>query len=283
MAVHGGSTALRVETTEIEATRPLVWVRGTPSASAAYESQLLCGERFRITSVDGGWAAGTCAHDGYPGFVELEDFDDASADPTHAVAVRIAPVLPEPFLRTHPVTFLALGSGVRIDGAKEQFLHWERGGWLYRVHLVPWPLPALRLSAAVARLAGVPYVWAGRTCFGMDCSGFVQAALGHAGHAVPRDLGEQAAFPGTVAVAVDERRPGDLVLCSRAGGYFHGGLVVDDDWVAHTGRRFAAVDSEPFDRFVRTFELDSSLEPERAVTVSLVRLPPVTRQGVDAR
>lgn len=71
------------------------------------------------------------------------------------------------------------------------------------------------VEAALARL-GTPYVWGARGGAGIDCSGLVQTAFAHAGHALPRDSDQQEAggedvegpqrgdlvfFPGHVAIA----------------------------------------------------------------------------------
>ena len=96
--------------------------------------------------------------------------------------------------------------------------------------------PALRpvADSIVERcraFVGLPYLWAGRSGFGFDCSGLVQLVHRVHGITLPRDTGPMSEV-GAV-VARDDRAPGDLVFFERNGDVHHvvtwlgEGLVVE--------------------------------------------------------
>ena len=55
--------------------------------------------------------------------------------------------------------------------------------------------------AAAERFVGAPYLWGGRTHFGVDCSGLLQTALQAAGRDCPRDSDMQEAELGRASKA----------------------------------------------------------------------------------
>lgn len=59
---------------------------------------------------------------------------------------------------------------------------------------------------------GVPYLWGGRTRWGADCSGFVQAVFGLHGVRLPRDSDLQATAGASVRPSARDVRAGDLVF-----------------------------------------------------------------------
>jgi cell wall-associated NlpC family hydrolase len=96
-----------------------------------------------------------------------------------------------------------------------------------------------RIVDAGKRFLGLPYLWAGTSAYGFDCSGFMYILFRRFGITLPRDADRQAAH-GT-AVARSHLRLGDLVFFAGPGGegavhhvamYAGSGLMLE---APHTG------------------------------------------------
>jgi len=92
-------------------------------------------------------------------------------------------------------------------------------GTLHRSAVAVHPVgtPAIRPSpgavvAQAKRFLGLPYLWAGMSAWGYDCSGLTSTVLGQLGVTLPRDAADQS----TIGKRVSRRqlRPGDLVFFS---------------------------------------------------------------------
>jgi cell wall-associated NlpC family hydrolase len=89
---------------------------------------------------------------------------------------------------------------------------------------------------------GVPYLWAGATPSGFDCSGLVQYAYGQIGISLPHNTVAQWNYPGAVSVPRNQLQPGDLVFFNKldhVGIYIGNGQFID---APHTGA-FVRVDN----------------------------------------
>lgn len=90
-----------------------------------------------------------------------------------------------------------------------------------------------RVVSTAKQYQGVPYVWAGTTPSGFDCSGFTQYVFKACGMTIPRTCQDQYTL-GTY-VSKDNLQPGDLVFFQNTykTGISHVGIYVGDGMFIH--------------------------------------------------
>lgn len=120
---------------------------------------------------------------------------------------------------------VAKPAGGRLAVAKDAVAKYESIGAI--------PVPSgRRIVATAKRFMGLPYLWAGTSGFGFDCSGFTYMVYRRFGIGMPRDADRQA-LHGTPVARADLRR-GDLVFFAGSDGVIHhvgiyagGGMMVE--------------------------------------------------------
>lgn len=78
-----------------------------------------------------------------------------------------------------------------------------------------------------------PYLWGGRTPFGIDCSGFSQIVYRLSGIDIPRDAYQQSEI-GTTLSFIEESEAGDLAFFDNNDGkIIHVGIILENNHIIH--------------------------------------------------
>lgn len=219
-------------------------LRRLPDPQSAQDSQLLAGETVQVYAEADGYAWVQSESDGYVGYAESSAFSDEVAPVTDCVSVIRSFVYPEPDIKTPPMEILTMAAKVAVREVKERFSRISTGGWVYSDHLMPIDTHEPDFVATALKFLETPYLWGGKGCQGIDCSGLVQVALMRSGHACPRDSYMQAKALGMEIPGENgsfSMRRGDLIYWPG-----HVAIVLDQDRVVHASGHHMFVTIEPW-------------------------------------
>ncbi|WP_412050702.1 NlpC/P60 family protein [Hoeflea sp. Naph1] len=237
---------------------PVAHVSPRPEARSSIDTQALYGEDLTVFDVADGWAWVQLASDGYVGYLPENAISDGASNTTHLVTVPRSFVYPGADLRFPPVHSLSMMSRVTVTGLAETrgtaYALLDDGSAMIAAHLRPLGETASEDAVAVATsFLHTPYLWGGRSGFGIDCSGLVQMALAMTGKAAPRDSDQQAASLGQpIDPDHDVLQRDDLVFWKG-----HVGFLEDAQTLLHASGGTMYVTREPLqaaiDRIARLY------------------------------
>ncbi|HYC87536.1 MAG TPA: C40 family peptidase [Chryseosolibacter sp.] len=93
------------------------------------------------------------------------------------------------------------------------------------------------VRAIAFKYLNAPYLWGGKSPFGIDCSGFVQMVFKIAGYRLFRDAWQQA-NQGKAVKSFDQTVPGDVAFFRNADKKItHTGIVIEKDRIVHASGR----------------------------------------------
>jgi cell wall-associated NlpC family hydrolase len=220
-----------VEGETFEIADALAPLRLGPSADAEQATQALKGERATIYDRNGeGWAWGQLETDGYVGWLPDAALARPATAATHRVAALRTFAFPGPSIKLPPLEAPVMESRLSVMREDGMFAVTREGWFVPKAHLAALGVHAPDFVAVAERCVGTPYLWGGKSCLGIDCSGLVQLSLQAAGKTCPRDSDMQQALLGRALDADESERleRGDLIFWKG-----HVAIVRDADTVVH--------------------------------------------------
>ncbi|HTO32221.1 MAG TPA: NlpC/P60 family protein [Pararhizobium sp.] len=229
---------------------PVVQMRARPELECGTDTELLLGETVRVLDTSGGWAWVKADFDGYVGYIPDYAVSPVLRSLTHIVTAPRTFIYSGPDLKFPTIQALSMGNRIAVIDEREtrgtRYFLLEGGQAVIANHCaeVGKPLSGDYVDIAV-RFLETPYLWGGRSGFGIDCSGLVQLSMMMTGRTAPRDTDMQASELGT-EIDRDELRRGDLVFWKG-----HVAIMEDDRTLLHANGHTMTVSHEGLDESIQ--------------------------------
>ncbi len=206
----------------------IVPVRSEPSDTSEQVTQLLYGDHFKVLDQRKKWSRIRIALDSYEGWIDNKQYKELPEDIYQELDKGI-PVLSTDLLdyvedHQKRLVSIPIGSTVGNAGCLEHSFGGNAvRGIQTRKYLIETALTYLNS----------PYLWGGKTPFGIDCSGFTQMVYRISGYHILRDASQQAT-QGEALSFIEESEPGDLAFFDNAEGkIIHVGIIMTDNYIIH--------------------------------------------------
>lgn len=206
----------------------IVPLRAEAADSSELVTQVLYGEVFKVLESRKKWSRIRLAFDGYEAwidnkqflFIEEENYNDIS---------RQTPIVCEDLVdmvSTKDKQMLSIVMGSSLNGLT--ILNHDFEGSSVEAKFAKDNL----IDTALLYL-NTPYLWGGKTPFGIDCSGFTQMVYKLNGYRLKRDASQQVE-QGEALSFIEESEPGDLAFFDdKEGAITHVGVLLQDHRIIH--------------------------------------------------
>ena len=232
----------------------VVPVRSEPSHKAEMCTQLLFGELYSVLQTEPEWLKIKLEYDDYEGWISLknhsvldaEEFERLVQAGSRCSLDLVQLVTNEAAKAQFPILFgsslpdieefsMQIGDQTFVyDGQVSMISDFEDGD-----EEGPENMMELKhdLVHDAMQFLNAPYLWGGRSLFGIDCSGLVQMAYKLKNIRLKRDASQQAE-QGEAVASLEEAEPGDLAFFeNEVGRICHVGILIDRQKILHCSGR----------------------------------------------
>jgi hypothetical protein len=206
----------------------IIPLRATAADTSELVSQVLYGEIFKVLEVRSKFSRIRLAFDSYEGWIDNKQFAilaQKEYETLRAESPELSSDLVD-FITTSQNQLLSICLGSSLNGV--QLLNHSFEG-----QSISETFKKEQLVKTALLYINSPYLWGGKTPFGIDCSGFTQMVYRLNGHMLKRDASEQAT-QGEALSFIEESEPGDLAFFDNIDGDItHVGIILKDNFIIH--------------------------------------------------
>ena len=211
----------------------IVPLRAEPSDKSELVSQLLFGEHFTILEQTEKWSKIELAFDKYQGWIDNKQFQIISSEDFDSLN-KVAPIYAGDmveFLHSADDQLTSIPLGSTLNVLKKTSTNPQK--FTFEGRYITGTFSKSQFMKTAFMYLNSPYLWGGKTPFGIDCSGFTQMVYRINGHQIPRDASQQATI-GEPLSFIEESEPGDLAFFDNAeGNIIHVGIIMDNNYIIH--------------------------------------------------
>lgn len=208
-------------------------LRIEPSDRSELVSQVLFGEHFIILEQQQKWSKIKLAFDDYEGWIDNKQYKSITEEQYHQLSKDSI------ILNADLIEYVTSPDNLLMPiplGASLSFLNYESintENLSFEGIKVSGIKPKQNLIETAFMYLNAPYLWGGKTPFGIDCSGFTQMVYKLNGFHLLRDASQQAT-QGDALSFIEESEPGDLAFFdNEEGNIIHVGIIMENNYIIH--------------------------------------------------
>lgn len=210
-------------------------LRREPSHTSEMVSQQLFGECCTIDETIEGWMKITYKYDGYEGWCQSAHLIKINEEQFLSDKEKLAAGYINKVKCNGEKFYVPLGSSL-VTFSKNKAL-WQNEVYIYKgkiTHPSKQKINKKIIKHISKKFLNTPYLWGGKSVFGIDCSGFSQAVFKFLNIKLPRDSWQQA-LEGNVVDSLLQARCGDLCFFdNEQGKIIHVGILLNNHKIIHS-------------------------------------------------
>lgn len=208
-------------------------VRAENSDKSEMVTQLLFGEKAEVLETKDNWIKIRAEFDSYEGWADRKQFillteemyNQIEDGPYTSDIFNMALCEGQPMI---------LPLGASLPGFKDYKINLGNKKFTYEGEIENGDMTKSEMTQLAHLYLNTPYMWGGKSNFGIDCSGFTQQVYKYAGQRIPRDAYQQAEL-GEALSFVEEAEPGDLAFFDNAESkIIHVGIILEGNRIIHS-------------------------------------------------
>lgn len=206
----------------------IVPLRFEPTDTSELVSQVLYGDFFKVLEQRKSWSKIRLDFDSYEGWIDNKQYVEISEEQYLNIQTE-TPILSKDlveFVEDKNQQLYAIPLGASLNGLS--LLEHTHDGRVIKARK-----PKSNIIETAFIYLNTPYLWGGKTPFGIDCSGFTQMVYKLNGYKLLRDASQQAT-QGEALSFIEESEPGDLAFFdNNEGKIVHVGIIMEDNYIIH--------------------------------------------------
>jgi len=214
----------------------IIPLRIEPDDRSEMVSQLLFGDHFQILEKSKGWVKIKIAFDNYEGWMDSKqytkinklDFESLNEEPLILSNELID------FIEDDNQELLTIVLGSRLPHYANNIFKLNEKTFSFEGNTTGNISSKDAIVKTAIMYLNAPYLWGGKTPFGLDCSGLTQMVYKINGYKLFRDASQQAT-QGEVLSFIEESEPGDLAFFdNKEGNIIHVGIILANNYIIHS-------------------------------------------------
>lgn len=206
----------------------IVPVRESANDKSEMVTQLLFGDVFKIIEQKSKWYKIKIAFDDYEGWIDAKQFLPIEEDQYQNFAGKLLHCSTDlvEYAQDTSGHLLPIVIGSSIENMKQLNFKTDAS-------LNPSTVQRDKIINTALLYLNSPYLWGGKTPFGIDCSGLTQMVYKICGIKLNRDASLQS-LQGENLSFIEEAQPGDLAFFDNADGdIIHVGIIMKNNYIIH--------------------------------------------------